>query len=275
MKRTLYVAAIGLSLLAISPSFAADGYVTGNVNLRAGPDTNYPSVVMLPAGAEVAIDGCVDGWSWCDVVAGENRGWVAGSFLQEEYQGQRVRVPEYGVRIGIPVVSFVFGTYWEDNYRNRSWYGNRQQWSHITPRYHSTGAHGDRYDNLHEDTNPHPRNTSVDASHAPGHHTGAASTQHEVAVTHPARPDTSLRPTAPHHAVASETRVPERNANLVKPTEQRAASSASAPRTVAVRSAPQHEIGTEHKAANPKAARTPVAQKTAPEKKDDNSKDEH
>ena len=54
---------------------------------------------MLPAGAEVAIAGCVDGWAWCDVAAGNNRGWVAGSFLQEEYRGQRVLVPEYGVRI--------------------------------------------------------------------------------------------------------------------------------------------------------------------------------
>lgn len=45
MKRTRYVAAMGLSLLAISPGFAADGYVTGNVNLRAGryklPERRY------------------------------------------------------------------------------------------------------------------------------------------------------------------------------------------------------------------------------------------
>jgi uncharacterized protein YraI len=157
MKRTLYFTALGLSLLAIPPAFGADGYVTGNVNLRAGPDTSYPSVVMLPAGAEVAIEGCVDGWSWCDVAAGNNRGWVAGNFLQEEYQGQRVPVPEYGVRIGIPFVSFVFGTYWDDNYRNRSWYSNRGHWSRITPRYHRADVHRDRRDSMHEDTNPHPR----------------------------------------------------------------------------------------------------------------------
>lgn len=228
---------------------------------------------MLPAGAEVAIQGCVDGWSWCDVAAGSDRGWVAGDFLQEQYQGQRVLVPEYGVRIGIPVVSFVFGTYWEDNYRNRSWYGNRQHWSHITPSYHSTGTHGDRYENLHEDINPHPRNTSVDASHAPGPRAGAASAQHELAVRRPAHRDISSRPAAPHHAIATEARVPERNANVVKPTEQRAvASSVSAPRIVPVHHATPRAA--EHKAANPKP-RTPVAQKAAPEKKDDNGKDEH
>jgi uncharacterized protein YraI len=272
MNRTLYFA-IGLSLFAITPAFAADGYVTGNVNLRAGPDTSYPSVVMLPAGTEVAISGCVDGWSWCDVTAGNDRGWMAGSFLQEEYQGRRVLVPEYGVRIGIPVVSFVFGTYWDDNYRNRSWYGNRQHWSHVTPRYHATHAQGDRHDNPREDTNPHLRNTSVHATHAPAHQ---ASSQHELAATHPSRQDTPTKPAAPHHAVATQTRPLERKANPVKPAEQPAvASRASAHKTVAVRNAPQPGIGAEHKAADPKATRKPVAQKAAPEKKDDNRKDEH
>ncbi|WP_430390922.1 SH3 domain-containing protein [Dyella sp. 20L07] len=45
--------------------------------MRAGPDSSYPDVVMLDTGTEVSIQGCVDGWSWCDVIAGGNRGWVA------------------------------------------------------------------------------------------------------------------------------------------------------------------------------------------------------
>lgn len=133
MTRILSTATVGLfvSTLAV----AADGYLTGNVNLRAGPDRGYPSVAMLSIGTRVAIEGCVDGWSWCDVAAGNDRGWVAGNFLQEDYHGQRVLVPAYGVQIGIPIVSFVFGTYWDDHYRNRSWYGNRQHWSQIRPQY--------------------------------------------------------------------------------------------------------------------------------------------
>jgi uncharacterized protein YraI len=271
MKRTLYFTALGLSLLAIPPAFGADGYVTGNVNLRAGPDTSYPSVVMLPAGAEVAIEGCVDGWSWCDVAAGNNRGWVAGNFLQEEYQGQRVPVPEYGVRIGIPFVSFVFGTYWDDNYRNRSWYSNRGHWSRITPRYHRADVHRDRRDSMHEDTNPHPRNTSVDASRWHEHPAVAASRQHESASTRPSHQDKPLKPAAPQHAVAIETRPPERNARPVKPTEQHVIEpGAPVPRAVAVRNAPQPGIG-----AGNKAVRKPAVQKNASEKKDDNGKDEH
>lgn len=238
MKRTLCFAALGLSLFAIAPAFGADGYVTGDVNLRAGPDTSYPSVVMLPAGAEVAIEGCVDGWSWCDVAVGNNRGWVAGNFLQEEYQGQRVLVPEYGVRIGIPVVSFAFGTYWDDNYRNRSWYGNREHWSRVTPRYHAAAVHRDWHDSTREHTNPHPRDTSVDAYRAHEHASVAALRQHESA---------TIRPTEPHAIHHG----------------------APVPRAVAVRSAPQPGIGVEHKAVHKAAGR-----KNAPGKKDDHGKDQ-
>jgi uncharacterized protein YraI len=147
MKRILSTAALGLSCFAAASAFAGDGYVTGDVNLRAGPDSSYPSVAMLSAGTSVAIEGCVDGWSWCDVATGDSRGWVAGDFLQEEYEGQRVLVPDYGVRIGIPLISFQFGSYWDSHYRNRSWYGEREQWSHVRPQYHSLSSHGDSYRN--------------------------------------------------------------------------------------------------------------------------------
>lgn len=35
-------------------AFAQDGYVTGNVNLRAGPDIGYPAVDVIPVGSPVA-----------------------------------------------------------------------------------------------------------------------------------------------------------------------------------------------------------------------------
>ncbi|MGA9342408.1 MAG: SH3 domain-containing protein [Rhodanobacteraceae bacterium] len=202
MTRALSVAALGLSVFLIPSAFGADGYVTGNVDLRAGPDTSYPSVVMLPVGAEVAIEGCVDGWSWCDVAAGNIRGWVPGDFLQEEYQGQRVLIPEYGVRIGIPIVSFVFGTYWESHYRNRSWYGNREHWSHVRPEYRPAASDRDRHGNMHENANTHSHGISAGTSH-PSHDTphraGSGSRQAAIATTPRTVP---VRKASPHGIVA-------------------------------------------------------------------------
>jgi len=40
-------------------------------------------------------------------------------------QGRRVVVREYGVRIGLPIVSFEFVSYWDSHYRSRPWYAER------------------------------------------------------------------------------------------------------------------------------------------------------
>ncbi|MFC0407411.1 SH3 domain-containing protein [Roseomonas elaeocarpi] len=127
--------ALGLALTvsAVAPALAAPGFATGNVNLRAGPGTAYPQVTVLGAGQPVEIFGCLEGYNWCDVGANGTRGWVAGSYLQYVYEGQRVLVPDYGPRIGLPIVGFAFGDYWGRYYRGRSWYADRDRWGGPPP----------------------------------------------------------------------------------------------------------------------------------------------
>ena len=236
MKRIFSITALGFSLMAISSAFAADGYVTSDVNLRAGPDSSYPSVAILPAGMPVAIQGCVDGWSWCDVATAEDRGWVAGNFLQEEYQGQRVLIPDYGLQIGIPVVSFAFGAYWDDHYRNRSWYGNRERWSHVQPQYQSysvrDGSHRNSRDtirgNSHSVTRDDSRRSTV----------GATSDSYHGGPTN--------KP-APQHPVATDFRSQDRISGHERPVQRNAAESRATvqPSAIAtqrvVGASPQHK----------------------------------
>ena len=68
------VSLASLSLAVPALAHAADAYVTGNVNLRAGPDPAYPLIDRIPAGTEVDVQGCTDGWEWCDVIVFGNRG---------------------------------------------------------------------------------------------------------------------------------------------------------------------------------------------------------
>ena len=111
MKHRAWLALASLFLPLFAHAY--DGVVTANVNMRAGPDVEYPAVTMLPSGAAVSIQGCLDGWTWCDVIAGPNRGWVAGSYVENVYDGRPVVVADYGARIGIPIVAFALGAYWD------------------------------------------------------------------------------------------------------------------------------------------------------------------
>ena len=125
---SLSVASLSVALPALA--YAQDGYVTGNVNLRAGPDPSYPLVDQLPAGTGVSVQGCTSGWEWCDVINANdgNRGWVAGNFIQYDYQDQPVLLSDYGAQIGIPIVAFSIGMYWDNYYRGRPFYGQRESW---------------------------------------------------------------------------------------------------------------------------------------------------
>jgi uncharacterized protein YraI len=137
MKRLAWYGALALLTGVPVQSMAADGYVTGDATLRAGPDIDYPAVDMIPAGAPIGIEGCTDGWEWCDVVFNDERGWVAGNFIQDEYDNQPVLVPAYGERLGIPIVSFSIVTYWDRYYVGRPFYRDRDRWYHRPPPHHA------------------------------------------------------------------------------------------------------------------------------------------
>src|SRR3954454_2688304 len=88
------VAAVAVFWLVWLPSGAAvaedqvaepNAYVTADVNLRAGPDTDFPVLVVVPEQAAVTIYDCVDDLSWCDLSYGEERGWVSAQYLQAFY----------------------------------------------------------------------------------------------------------------------------------------------------------------------------------------------
>lgn len=261
MKRILSITALSFSMVAFASAMAADGYVTGQVNMRAGPDTSYPSVTVLGTGTEVSIQGCVDGWSWCDVITGGNRGWVAGSYLQENYQGQRVLVPAYGVQIGIPIITFVFGTYWDDYYRNRPWYSQREHWSQVTPNYRPVAASDDHRRDAGAGSPDHGHGASASdaepsrAAHAPAANeprssdlAAARPAQHAEPSATAARPvrqaATSSTVAAQHHAAPAERHVAQARVTAPHATASHAAPAARASRPASPeRSAPKEEGG--------------------------------
>jgi uncharacterized protein YraI len=134
--RKLLAAGLTAVLLAVPVAVSAqEAYTVRSVNVRAGPDTSYPVVSGLGAGAPVQVFGCLDDWSWCDVGFGYDRGWVYAPYLNYVYQGRRVPFYTYAPSFGIPIIAFSVGSYWDRYYRGRSWYGRRDYWERREPQH--------------------------------------------------------------------------------------------------------------------------------------------
>ena len=130
MKRSLLAVAAALLPLAAS---AQQAVTTKWVHVRAGPSTDFPVVVALGPGTPLGVQGCTEGYEWCDVAAPGLRGWIYAGNIAYPYQGSSVPVIAYGPSIGFPVVVFSIGTYWGQYYRTRPWYGNQAHWSYYRP----------------------------------------------------------------------------------------------------------------------------------------------
>jgi uncharacterized protein YraI len=137
--RVACVAAIGTAALSVASgpvSAQSQAYTNQPVYLYAGPAQDYPVVAQLPAGQPVAVYGCVSGYTWCDVAIAQARGWVYGGYLTYPYQGSNVPIMTYGTAIGLPLVTFSIGTYWDHYYRGRPWYSERGRWANHPPPPH-------------------------------------------------------------------------------------------------------------------------------------------
>jgi len=120
---------IGLALGLPAAAMAEEAYTTTAVNLRAGPDGDYPLVRWVPEGTAVDVQGCLSDFRWCDVEVYGDRGWMHASYLVYPYQNSQVPIITYGAVIGLPVLGFSID-YWDHYYSHRPWYGDRQRWAH-------------------------------------------------------------------------------------------------------------------------------------------------
>jgi uncharacterized protein YraI len=136
MRIRTFVAAVAAAVaLGATAAEAAPGYATANVNMRTGPDTEFPSVGVIPEGASVFVEGCLRDESWCDVRWEGNRGWVYSEYLGFDYRGEVAPLPDLGLAaVRVPIIVFRAGDYWKRYYVGRPWYKDRQRWVAFKPR---------------------------------------------------------------------------------------------------------------------------------------------
>jgi uncharacterized protein YraI len=125
-----------LALCGLAQPAAAEetrGVTNASVDLLSGPGDTYPSVSHVASGADVRVMGCVDGFAWCDVAWGDQRGWIDGHFLDAIYSERHVNVIDIGRSRGIPVEVFEQKTYWDNYYKDRPFYTEHRYWTTTPP----------------------------------------------------------------------------------------------------------------------------------------------
>jgi len=127
MRKYLLTAALVAAAVPLSPALAREmsGFVVRSTVMRAGPDYDYPAVQRLRRDAGVTVHGCLRDWNWCDVSNRYDRGWIARQDIVVNYQGRRRGITAY---LGIGILSFSFGNYWDSYYRSRPFYSQRSRW---------------------------------------------------------------------------------------------------------------------------------------------------
>ncbi len=122
---------LGALLLIFSAAAGAQNALTTEfADLYAGPDDSYPVVAELDSNTPIQVMGCLDDWSWCDVAVGDSRGWLYSPAITYEYEGGYVPLYTYAPSLGIAVVPFSVGGYWDRYYHDRPWYSRREEWEH-------------------------------------------------------------------------------------------------------------------------------------------------
>lgn len=131
----LQVIAAAALALPLGASAQQTAVISALLNLRAGPSPDFPVVAVLQPGVAVAVQGCITGYSWCDVVVDGNlRGWVFAQYLQYPSGPQAVPFSSAAIGVGVPIVAFSLGMYWGNYYADRPWYGRPPPgWGHPPP----------------------------------------------------------------------------------------------------------------------------------------------
>jgi len=134
MTRGLELLAKGSFLLGLlaSPVLAQEleepnGYPITDVNLRAGPGTEYPVLVTVPTDAPITILGCLEDHTWCDTIFEEQRGWMSSIYLAGYYDGEYYLLSDYAPDLGYQVVTFDRAAYWDAYYQDEPFYDDRSR----------------------------------------------------------------------------------------------------------------------------------------------------
>lgn len=103
--RSILVTASLATVLFVNPALAdVAATATTDLNVRAGPGTEFGVVGVLGAGESVSIQGCVQGTKWCALSGSD--GWVYSDYLTADVGGTPIVITERPAEFEVPTVVY-------------------------------------------------------------------------------------------------------------------------------------------------------------------------
>jgi uncharacterized protein YraI len=81
MKRTLISAAVASAAMLTAAQAQTIGTATTDLNLRSGPDPQFPVIGMIRENQRASVLGCIEGSRWCQVDVRGRTGWAYSQYL--------------------------------------------------------------------------------------------------------------------------------------------------------------------------------------------------
>jgi len=132
MRKIIALAGVACLALAASAANASTTttiwFVPGSVDLRAGPDETFPVVATIPPNAHMDLEGCLSGYTWCDVSWNDERGWVSGRNIEAINQNKTVDLTDLAPEVKVPVVTYNTASYWDTYYKTTPFYVKREKY---------------------------------------------------------------------------------------------------------------------------------------------------
>jgi uncharacterized protein YraI len=117
MRATALLIVLACALLPLGAAAQLDT-TRRAATVRAGPDQVFPQVIRLPIASNLNVIGCTANREWCDILSGRTRGWVP---VGDITPSSRLR--------DAPTVKFAVEDYWNEHYRRRPWFTNKDRWA--------------------------------------------------------------------------------------------------------------------------------------------------
>lgn len=81
MKRTLISAALASAAMLSAAQAQTIGTATTDLNVRSGPDPQFPVIGMIREGRRASVLGCIEGSRWCQVDVRGQTGWAYSQYM--------------------------------------------------------------------------------------------------------------------------------------------------------------------------------------------------